>query len=222
MKCSLLIICIYLHCSPSFSIRTGDFPCPVFDIVLKRITIRGSIVGTRKDMEEAIGFASRGNLAHCTQLYWTHCEIWVVLQFSIVFWIQLEPFCDTILSEKVEGDWSLTAWSYPHPFFKDVVANIQTPSTRTPHYYTHVAQPTITLHHMSCTIVNILTLCGYSNKFDAIKLSPQAKWSALWSSPSWPISTLCSTDWGQAPSTAEWWSAWTHKPRLSVNSCSIQ
>ena len=40
---------------------SGDFPCPVFDIVLKRITIRGSIVGTRKDMEEAIGFASRGN-----------------------------------------------------------------------------------------------------------------------------------------------------------------
>ena len=32
----------------------------MFDIVLKRITIRGSIVGTRKDMEEALSFASRG------------------------------------------------------------------------------------------------------------------------------------------------------------------
>ena len=38
----------------------GDFPCSVFDIVLKRITIRGSIVGTRKDMQEALSFASRG------------------------------------------------------------------------------------------------------------------------------------------------------------------
>ena len=38
----------------------GDFPTPIFDIVLKRITIRGSIVGTRKDLEEAIAFAGEG------------------------------------------------------------------------------------------------------------------------------------------------------------------
>lgn len=35
----------------------GDFPTPIFDVVLKRITIRGSIVGTRKDLAEAIEFA---------------------------------------------------------------------------------------------------------------------------------------------------------------------
>ncbi len=35
----------------------GVFPTPVFDVVLKRLTIRGSIVGTRKDLDEAIAFA---------------------------------------------------------------------------------------------------------------------------------------------------------------------
>ena len=38
----------------------GDFPTPIFDVVLKALTIRGSIVGTRKDMEEALEFAARG------------------------------------------------------------------------------------------------------------------------------------------------------------------
>jgi len=36
----------------------GDFPTPIFDVVLKRITIRGSIVGTRHDLAEAIEFAA--------------------------------------------------------------------------------------------------------------------------------------------------------------------
>jgi propanol-preferring alcohol dehydrogenase len=36
----------------------GDFPTPIFDVVLKRITIRGSIVGTRQDLAEAIEFAA--------------------------------------------------------------------------------------------------------------------------------------------------------------------
>jgi alcohol dehydrogenase, propanol-preferring len=35
----------------------GSFPTPIFDVVLKRLTIRGSIVGTRKDLEEALAFA---------------------------------------------------------------------------------------------------------------------------------------------------------------------
>ena len=43
----------------------GDFPAPNFDIVLKGLTIRGSIVGTRRDMEEALEFYSRG-LIHPT------------------------------------------------------------------------------------------------------------------------------------------------------------
>jgi propanol-preferring alcohol dehydrogenase len=36
----------------------GEFPAPIFDVVLKRITIRGSIVGTRKDLAEALEFAA--------------------------------------------------------------------------------------------------------------------------------------------------------------------
>ncbi|WP_404320593.1 alcohol dehydrogenase AdhP [Arthrobacter luteolus] len=38
----------------------GDFPAPIFDIVLKGLTIRGSIVGTRQDMVEALDFYDRG------------------------------------------------------------------------------------------------------------------------------------------------------------------
>ncbi len=36
----------------------GRFATPIFDVVLKRITIRGSIVGTRRDLDEAIAFAA--------------------------------------------------------------------------------------------------------------------------------------------------------------------
>ncbi|WP_146340592.1 alcohol dehydrogenase AdhP [Nesterenkonia sp. NBAIMH1] len=43
----------------------GDFPAPIFDIVLKGLTIRGSIVGTRQDMVEALEFYERG-LIHPT------------------------------------------------------------------------------------------------------------------------------------------------------------
>jgi propanol-preferring alcohol dehydrogenase len=46
----------------------GDFPTPIFDVVLKRITIRGSIVGTRNDLAEAIAFAAEGKVrAHIHQ-----------------------------------------------------------------------------------------------------------------------------------------------------------
>ncbi|MBV8096771.1 MAG: alcohol dehydrogenase AdhP [Acetobacteraceae bacterium] len=40
----------------------GEFPTPIFDVVLKRITIRGSIVGTREDLAEAVSFASEGKV----------------------------------------------------------------------------------------------------------------------------------------------------------------
>jgi propanol-preferring alcohol dehydrogenase len=43
----------------------GEFPAPIFDIVLKGLTIRGSIVGTRQDMAEALDFFARG-LIHPT------------------------------------------------------------------------------------------------------------------------------------------------------------
>jgi propanol-preferring alcohol dehydrogenase len=45
----------------------GEFPTPIFDVVLKRITVRGSIVGTRKDLAEALAFAAEGKVkAHIT------------------------------------------------------------------------------------------------------------------------------------------------------------
>ncbi|HEY4175473.1 MAG TPA: alcohol dehydrogenase AdhP [Kofleriaceae bacterium] len=40
----------------------GEFPTPIFDVVLKRLTIRGSIVGTRKDLAEALRFAAEGKV----------------------------------------------------------------------------------------------------------------------------------------------------------------
>lgn len=40
----------------------GEFPTPIFDVVLKRITVRGSIVGTRRDLDEAIAFAVEGRV----------------------------------------------------------------------------------------------------------------------------------------------------------------
>ncbi len=40
----------------------GNFSTPIFDVVLKRITLRGSIVGTRKDLAEAVEFAAEGKV----------------------------------------------------------------------------------------------------------------------------------------------------------------
>ena len=40
----------------------GAFPLPIFDVVLKRITVRGSIVGTRRDLDEALAFAAEGKI----------------------------------------------------------------------------------------------------------------------------------------------------------------
>lgn len=40
----------------------GLFAIPIFDTVLKRITIRGSIVGTRADLAEALEFAGEGKV----------------------------------------------------------------------------------------------------------------------------------------------------------------
>jgi propanol-preferring alcohol dehydrogenase len=38
----------------------GRMSLPIFNMVLKRITVRGSIVGTRQDLEEALAFAGSG------------------------------------------------------------------------------------------------------------------------------------------------------------------
>src|SRR5271166_1235221 len=47
----------------------GEFPTPIFDVVLGRITIRGSIVGGRQDLAEAIAFAAEGKVhAHTHEM----------------------------------------------------------------------------------------------------------------------------------------------------------
>lgn len=40
----------------------GEFPTPLFDVVANCITIRGSFVGNRQDMAEALGFAAQGKV----------------------------------------------------------------------------------------------------------------------------------------------------------------
>ena len=40
----------------------GEFQTPIFEIVMNRITIRGSIVGGRQDLAEAIAFAAEGKV----------------------------------------------------------------------------------------------------------------------------------------------------------------
>ena len=40
----------------------GEFPTPLFDVVANCITIRGSFVGNRQDMAEALGFAAEGRV----------------------------------------------------------------------------------------------------------------------------------------------------------------
>ncbi|CAN7474545.1 alcohol dehydrogenase AdhP [Duganella sp. LjRoot269] len=40
----------------------GDFPLPIFDMVLGGITVRGSIVGTRLDLQESLIFAAEGKV----------------------------------------------------------------------------------------------------------------------------------------------------------------
>lgn len=40
----------------------GEFATPIFDVVLKRITLRGSIVGNRQDLAEAVAMAAYGKV----------------------------------------------------------------------------------------------------------------------------------------------------------------
>ena len=40
----------------------GDFPLSIFDTVINGITVRGSIVGTRLDLQEALNFAGEGKV----------------------------------------------------------------------------------------------------------------------------------------------------------------
>jgi propanol-preferring alcohol dehydrogenase len=40
----------------------GEVPLPLFDVVLKRITIRGSLVGTRADLQDCLSVAASRNI----------------------------------------------------------------------------------------------------------------------------------------------------------------
>ena len=46
----------------------GEFPVPLFDVVANCITIRGSFVGNREDMAEALDFAVRGKVTADVEL----------------------------------------------------------------------------------------------------------------------------------------------------------
>lgn len=46
----------------------GEFPVSIFSLVLNRHTLRGSIVGTRKDLEEALAFAVEGHVKPTIEL----------------------------------------------------------------------------------------------------------------------------------------------------------
>ena len=46
----------------------GEFPISIFGLVLNGQTVRGSIVGTRKDMEEALEFAAEGKVKATIEL----------------------------------------------------------------------------------------------------------------------------------------------------------
>jgi propanol-preferring alcohol dehydrogenase len=49
-------------------IPPGEFPVPLFEVVANCITIRGSFVGTRKDMAEALAFAADGRVKANSEL----------------------------------------------------------------------------------------------------------------------------------------------------------
>ena len=50
----------------------GSFPLPIFEVVLQRLTIRGSIVGTRLDLAESLSLAAEGQVA--THFEWDRLE----------------------------------------------------------------------------------------------------------------------------------------------------
>jgi propanol-preferring alcohol dehydrogenase len=49
-------ICVLVGIPP------GDFPVPLFDVVADCISIRGSFVGNREDLAEALSFAADGKV----------------------------------------------------------------------------------------------------------------------------------------------------------------
>ncbi len=54
--------CVFVGLPP------GEFPTPIFDVVLKRLTLRGSIVGTRMDLKEALEIAADRSIKPTVEL----------------------------------------------------------------------------------------------------------------------------------------------------------
>lgn len=52
-------------CAVGISLPSGEFSVDIFSMILQRKTIRGSIVGTRQDLNEALTIASSGSIV-CT------------------------------------------------------------------------------------------------------------------------------------------------------------
>ncbi len=48
--------------SPRSAPPPAEFPVSIFDLVVTCMTIRGSLVGTRQDMAEALAFAAEGKV----------------------------------------------------------------------------------------------------------------------------------------------------------------
>lgn len=65
-----------------------ELPIPIFDTVLNGVTVKGSIVGTRKDLQEAIEFAAQGKVR-------TNIEVQPLGQINDVF--------DRMASGKING-----------------------------------------------------------------------------------------------------------------------
>lgn len=61
---SLAVKMLRRHGTVSFvGLPPGEFKLSIFDVVLNRKTIRGSIVGTRADLAESLAFAAEGKVA---------------------------------------------------------------------------------------------------------------------------------------------------------------
>jgi len=78
----------------------GDFPTPIIDVVLGRITIRGSIVGGRQDLAEAIQFAAEGKVH-------SHNHTMKLEDINRVF--------SDMEAGKIDGRMVMTFWGRSHP-----------------------------------------------------------------------------------------------------------
>jgi alcohol dehydrogenase, propanol-preferring len=62
----------------------GEFPLSIFDVVFRCLTVRGSLVGTRSDLQEALAFAADGQvkanietttLEDVNNVFWSGCAL---------------------------------------------------------------------------------------------------------------------------------------------------